>query len=140
MELRDDRASLRSYIDAGLAVSRVEPSGLIYRRFFSSDKVEWMIRESYKDILSAEECLWHDSGKCSVYQCVICNEVVVAHSKLMTLLPFILKFSDGVSNHIPAVERMKHISSCNRRPCNNSSNRSNSNCNSNSNSNKPGAS
>lgn len=114
MELGDDRACPRSYIDADLAVSRVEPSGLICRRYLSSDKVEWKIRELCKDVVSAEECLWHDSGKCSVYQCVICNEVVVACLKLMTLLPFILKFSDGVSNHIPTVERMKRIPSCSR--------------------------
>jgi hypothetical protein len=122
LELGDDRASPRSYIDADLAVSRVEPSGLINRRFFSSDKVEWKIRELSKNVVSAEEYLWLYSGKCSVYQCVICNEVVVACLKLMTLLPFILKFFDGVSNHIPAVERMKRIPSCSRRPCSNSSN------------------
>lgn len=142
MELGDDRASPRSYIDAGLTVSRLEPSGPMNRRFFSSDKVEWKIRELRKDILLAEECLWHDNGKCSLYQCVICNEVVVAYLKLMTLLPFISKFSDGVSNHIPAVERMKFISSCSRRPCSNSSNSSSisSNSDGNSCSNKPVAS
>ena len=90
----------------------------------------------YVRMLYQLECLWRDSGKCNVYQCVICNEVVVACLKLMTLLPFILKFSDGVSNHIPAVERTKRISSCSRRPCSNS----NSNSNGNSNGNKPAAS
>lgn len=95
------------------------------------------MREFCKDVVSTEEYLWHDSGKCNIYQCVICNEVVVAYLKLMTLLPFILKFSDGVSNHIPTVERMKRITVCSRRPCCNSSN---SNSNGNSNTNRPAAS
>jgi hypothetical protein len=53
LELGNDRPCPRSYIDADLAVSHVEPLGLINRRYFSSDKVEWKIRELRKNVVSA---------------------------------------------------------------------------------------